>query len=579
MAIEWRRLVLDGDHRSTDAWQYPVLDILDAPPGGESAGDRYLVSATPSGDFTGHENDIATYNGSGWDFDTPETWWMVWSTAQTSLYTYVGVPLNTWTVVTDQTLGTTSTPIFAGLTLNGNIGFGLGTNTIAGIQNQNLVDKSAAETISGVWSFEGDSFQYDGAGGFMSISGDIVLNSAGNTIYLSGSDLIFNSSGDDYDVSFRGAADDNLLVLDASKDHIGIGTLGINDAKLAIINDVATNKFAIVASDSATDDTSKTFRMGAYHYDVDEEPIMVMLISSSNTANTMYLGGGSTYGNCATVIKAYIAPDTTTITGTEVVRIDAIGLGLAKGGATNAARLDIVPVYNGFSIIMGSDIDAQSRQDNHAKYVRIGMPHYDNDEEPVTLMTAYAPSGTNDLRIGGGSSAGNAATSITFYTAANSTTTTGTSRGAVNPSGELTGWTGVYAATVGATNKDLYIDNTGKFGYVSSSLRHKENIIDLADYSSKIYDLRPVKFDYIDRTKGTGQFGLIAEEVALVLPELVSYEQVEDGVIDKGEEGRIAKWRTTDRPETVSYSRLIPLLLNEIQKLNARIKKLEERNG
>ena len=50
------------------SWQAPVLDRLAAPPGGETTGDRYLVIATGSGAFAGKENQIATYNGSGYDF-------------------------------------------------------------------------------------------------------------------------------------------------------------------------------------------------------------------------------------------------------------------------------------------------------------------------------------------------------------------------------------------------------------------------------------------------------------------------------------------------------------------------------
>lgn len=59
-------------------WQESVLDKdLTAPPGGESAGDRYIVASVASGDWTGKEKDIAEAkvnnpsSPSDWRFITP----------------------------------------------------------------------------------------------------------------------------------------------------------------------------------------------------------------------------------------------------------------------------------------------------------------------------------------------------------------------------------------------------------------------------------------------------------------------------------------------------------------------------
>jgi hypothetical protein len=49
------------------------------------------------------------------------------------------------------------------LALNDNLTFDAVTNTIAGIQNQNLVDKSAAETVSGAWTFSNASSSFPAA--------------------------------------------------------------------------------------------------------------------------------------------------------------------------------------------------------------------------------------------------------------------------------------------------------------------------------------------------------------------------------------------------------------------------------
>ena len=47
------------------------------------------------------------------------------------------------------------------------------------------------------------------------------------------------------------------------------------------------------------------------------------------------------------------------------------------------------------------------------------------------------------------------------------------------------------------------------------------NIQNIDDYSSKIYDLRPVSFNYIESLSKNKNFGLIAEEVSTVMPELI----------------------------------------------------------
>ena len=59
-------------------WQKSVLDELATPPGTPTTGDRYLVIATATGDWAGHEDDIAEWNGASWDFTTPNKGFAVW---------------------------------------------------------------------------------------------------------------------------------------------------------------------------------------------------------------------------------------------------------------------------------------------------------------------------------------------------------------------------------------------------------------------------------------------------------------------------------------------------------------------
>src|SRR5262249_52565053 len=90
------------------------------------------------------------------------------------------------------------------------------------------------------------------------------------------------------------------------------------------------------------------------------------------------------------------------------------------------------------------------------------------------------------------------------------------------------------------------IDNTGQLGIVASSARYKRDIQDMGARSQGLYHLRPVTFRYKQDPQGQQQYGLIAEEVAQVYPELVT----------KGADGKV---------ESVQYHELIPMLLNEVQ--------------
>jgi hypothetical protein len=99
------------------------------------------------------------------------------------------------------------------------------------------------------------------------------------------------------------------------------------------------------------------------------------------------------------------------------------------------------------------------------------------------------------------------------------------------------------------TGSAVLVSGTGELGVAASSLRFKHSVRDLGDSSGMLMSLRPVTFRYREEYVGpddTTHFGLIAEEVAMVAPGLVHFD-------DEG------------RPFSVRYEFLAPLLLNELQ--------------
>lgn len=163
--------------------------------------------------------------------------------------------------------------------------------------------------------------------------------------------------------------------------------------------------------------------------------------------------------------------------------------------------------------------------------------------ESSNILIGYNVPGTNSethvLRIGNGTGASTA--------------------GNVN-SCFVSGITGI---TV--TGTAVLVSASNQLGIAVSSKRFKNDIQVMGSSSDVIYKLRPVTFTW-DRNSAPGledasqdrQCGLIAEEVAEILPQVVGFEK--DG-----------------RPLNVNYGDLTSLLVNEIQKIRTRIEALESK--
>jgi len=76
--------------------------------------------------------------------------------------------------------------------------------------------------------------------------------------------------------------------------------------------------------------------------------------------------------------------------------------------------------------------------------------------------------------------------------------------------------------------------------------------------------LRPVKFDWKER--GKGDIGLIAQEVNKVLPVVVSEVDVIGKTVDIID---------SETMLTVDYAKIVTVLIDAVQELSSRLKKLE----
>ena len=107
-----------------------------------------------------------------------------------------------------------------------------------------------------------------------------------------------------------------------------------------------------------------------------------------------------------------------------------------------------------------------------------------------------------------------------------------------------------------ASERAVYVTSDNKLGTLLSTRRVKEDIKPMEKASETILSLKPVTFRYKKEVEPNGaiQFGLVAEEVAEVDPDLV--------IFDKG-----------GKPESVRYEAINAMLLNEFLKEH---KKVEE---
>ena len=113
------------------------------------------------------------------------------------------------------------------------------------------------------------------------------------------------------------------------------------------------------------------------------------------------------------------------------------------------------------------------------------------------------------------------------------------------------------AQTAGAGLSTLkYNYNTGAVTYDASSSRFKENIRDSKYGLAEVLQLQSRQYEFI--ADGQPDVGLIAEEVNLIIPELVGKD-------------------VQDRPTSVAYDRFVSVLVKAIQELSAKNDALTDR--
>ena len=237
---------------------------------------------------------------------------------------------------------------------------------------------------------------------------------------------------------------------------------------------------------------------------------------------------------------------------------------------------------------------AQATTDDTTKTGGFAVRHRDNEEEDFNVINGVSGSSSNIVNIGGSDFIGslNAATAISFFTAANRTTVDGTQRMTIDSSGNALVGTSSTTPNPGIAlqpNGNIGIGNssgnsgvsflefrrsatqiggvtqsgtTGVAFNTSSDYRLKENVNYDFDATSRLKQLKPSRFNF-KTDKDVTVDGFLAHEVSSIVPEAITGKK--DAVDADG----------NPEYQGIDQSKLVPLLTKSLQEALARIDTLE----
>jgi hypothetical protein len=260
-----------------------------------------------------------------------------------------------------------------------------------------------------------------------------------------------------------------------------------------------------------------------------------------NTANGVLALFHNTEGEFNTGIGSFVLANNTTGTGNMAMGDSAL-LGNTTGSQNVAIGVSALRNSNGTSnVAIGHNASVFSSNGN--SNVGIGAGALGNNggdfNTAIGNDAGYYLTGSSNICIGS-EVTGVAGESNTIRIGDNLPSQTGQSACYIG---------GIYNQLYGPDGTPCYVDPDGKLSVFFSARRFKTAIADMGAASKGLLALRPVTFQYkpeFDKT-GTPQFGLVAEEVAAVNPDLVTRDR----------KGRLA---------TVRYEAVNAMLLNEFLK-------------
>lgn len=296
------------------------------------------------------------------------------------------------------------------------------------------------------------------------------------------------------------------------------------------------------------------------------------IVNVSGTVNNTVLLGNAT-NSITSLTNGSVGQVLTATAGTPAWTSNVANIQGDSGGALNAATVSILSgagvfANNTLSFVGSGGNTLRINTSNASSNTVIGLNSISTGTGAVSIGNGCSTSGTGVAFGRSATSAGGIALGSNVVAGARGIAIGGEGVSAGNNQikiGFFDDGNPVSAFIDGANHEivggtALTVDlATQEIGVAASAQRYKENIQPLDHkVSKKIYDLKVVSFNYKKDEKKQTQYGLIAEDVAQILPELVAYKK--GGII-----------------ETVRYDLLPALLLAEIQELRTELTELRQK--
>jgi hypothetical protein len=286
-------------------------------------------------------------------------------------------------------------------------------------------------------------------------------------------------------------------------------------------------------------------------------------VGDSNTANGAFALFSNTTGFGNTAVGRNALYDNTSGGSHTAVGYSALKNTIASGDFTGNTAVGTFALFNdttgngNVAVGWGAGLSLTTGIGNAATGTSALLSNTEGDANTANgYRSLFNTTGASNTAVGAvalsNNTTGNFNTALGF--AAGSNLTTGS--GNVCIGADVHGVTGesnttrirnIYASM--ANGRAVYVNSDDKIGTLASSRRFKEGIKPMDKASEVLFALKPVSFRYkkeVDPMRSLS-FGLIAEEVARVDPDLVTPDR--DG-----------------KPETVRYEAVNAMLLNEFLK-------------
>jgi hypothetical protein len=244
-------------------------------------------------------------------------------------------------------------------------------------------------------------------------------------------------------MSYNGSG---TFVVNSTGQPVVTGTVISSTAFNALTADLATGLSTAITKDGQTTTTARIlFAQGV-------SSTLVTDATSATTGSIITAGGismqkalwvgttsrhvGAATFDAAITYGGVTLSNSVTGTGSMVLSANAVLTGLTSANALDSINGNVSAGNPALRI--GADLNATTRTNATRKLGLIGGYHYTNTEEAVGLIAYDSNTSDSRMLIGGGATGFNAATAIEFYTAANTTTTTGTLRATLSSAGAWT---------------------------------------------------------------------------------------------------------------------------------------------